>query len=490
MNYPDLILFFLPEAILTLCALVVIGLGLMAERSKHPVVPARSLWAVALLGILLAAIVVAFREPPGALPQLRFLLDESGRLFQLAVLALAGMTLALTTVAPRAEHHGEYLGLLLFSTIGMLLMISAADLLVIFLAMELAGLPLYLLSAFNRRDPKAAEAGVKYFLLGAGASAFMLYGFSILYGYGGGTGLLQIAATLANRPLEPFLAAGMIMVLVGFGFKVAAVPYHLWAPDTYQSAPMPSAAFIATGSKVAGFYLLARFLLWGAAGQSGSGNWGQFEAGWAPVLLAIALASMVLGNLGALAQRESVRRLLAYSAIAQGGYLLLGASACSPEGLRALYFYVLIYAMTLIGLFGIVGVVEARKGSDSPSAFAGLWRESPLLSIGLLVFLISLAGIPPLAGFAGKFALFAAAMNSGGGGMLWIVAVAVGLNAVSLYYYLLVLKEVFVRDNPEAAPVCCPDPVPMPAAAVIFITTALVVFWGIDPQSLFGLFGR
>jgi NADH-quinone oxidoreductase subunit N len=446
------------------------------------------LWIVALAGVVAAAAVLALRPPPGSLPELRYVIDETGRIFQLAILGLAGMTLALTTLSLRREHNGEYLALLLFSTIGLLMMIGATDLLFIFLAIELAGLPLYLLSAYNRRDAIAAEAGIKYFLFGAAASAFMLFGFSIIYGYAGTTALVVIAAVLGAHPLEPMLAAGIVMALAGFGFKVAAVPFHLWAPDTYQAAPLPSAAFIATGSKVAGFFLLAKFLLFGGAGRAGSGAWGALEAGWIPFVVVLALASMVLGNLGALAQRESVRRLLAYSAIAQGGYLLLGAAAFSQDGVRALCFYVLIYAVTLIGLFGVVGAVEARRGTDRPEAFAGLWRESPSLALCLLLFLISLAGIPPLAGFAGKFALFLAAVKSDGGGLLWIVAIAVALNAVSLYYYLLVLKQVFVRSDEETSTIAADSrKVPWPAALVIFAAAALVVLLGLLPELLLGV---
>ena len=249
----------------------------------------------------------------------------------------------------------------------------------------------------------------------------------------------------------------MVMVVVGFGFKVAAVPFHLWAPDTYQGAPLPSAAFIASGSKVASFFILAKVMMVGFAGAEGNGAWRHFAQGWAPILAVVAALSMVLGNLAAIAQ-SSVRRLLAYSAIAHAGYMLVGLLANQrTDGMASVLYYVLTYALTTVGAFAVVAVVSERAGEDNLSCFAGLSKREPLVALCMMIFLLSLAGIPPLAGFFGKFYLFKSALFTGGAaarplGLLWLVILALAMSAVSLYYYLQVLKQIYVAEAPAEAP--------------------------------------
>jgi NADH-quinone oxidoreductase subunit N len=249
----------------------------------------------------------------------------------------------------------------------------------------------------------------------------------------------------------------MLMIVVGFGFKVAAVPFHLWAPDAYQGAPTPSAAFIASGSKVASFFILAKVMMVGFAGTEGSGAWRNYSQGWVPVLAVLAALSVVVGNLAAIAQ-SSVKRLLAYSAVAHAGYALVGVLANQKsDGLAAVLYYATTYALTTVGAFAVVAVVQERAGDDQLATFAGLSKRSPLLAFCLMIFLLSLAGIPPLAGFFGKFYLFKAGLFVKGGGaaslgLLWLVILALFMSAVSLYYYLQVLKQAFVVDAPPDAP--------------------------------------
>jgi NADH-quinone oxidoreductase subunit N len=250
------------------------------------------------------------------------------------------------------------------------------------------------------------------------------------------------------------LMVALVMTVIGFGFKVAAVPFHLWAPDAYQGAPAPSASLIAAGSKVASFFVFAKVLMIGFAGAEGNAAWHGYAAGYVPVVAVVAAASMVLGNVAAIAQ-SSLRRLLAYSAMAHAGYMLLGISAHTPQSVAALLYYVFTYGLTTVGAFGVIAAVEAETGSDKLSAFDGLSRRAPLLSMCMLVFLLSLAGIPPLAGFFGKFYLFVAALNSGGMALLWLVVLAIAMSAVSLYYYLRVLKGIYVAD-PPASPLRVP----------------------------------
>jgi NADH-quinone oxidoreductase subunit N len=341
------------------------------------------------------------------------------------------------------------------ATIGMMLLVSSTNLLMIFVSLELTSLSLYILAAFNRRDIKSAEAALKYFLFGGMAAAFTLYGLSLVYGLTGSTNLADIARQLGTvaRP-EPLLVVALVMTIIGFGFKVAAVPFHLWAPDTYQGAPTPSAVLIASGSKVASFFVFARLLVVGFAGAGGGAGWHQFAAGWEPVIAVLAAASMVLGNLAAIAQSD-VKRLLAYSAIAHTGYALLGLLANDGAGVSSLVYYTVTYGLTVAGAFGTVMVVERLAGGSKLADFAGLGRREPLISFCMMIFMLSLAGIPPLAGFFGKFYLFTAVAGGAKNlGLLWLVFLAVAMSAVSLYYYLQVLKQIYVappRDELRAA---------------------------------------
>jgi NADH-quinone oxidoreductase subunit N len=278
------------------------------------------------------------------------------------------------------------------------------------------------------------------------------------------------------------------MTVVGLGFKVAAVPFHLWAPDAYQGAPTPTAAFIASGSKVAGFFVLARVMMHGFKGAEGSGVWHAYQPGWVPLLAIMAGASMFLGNLTAIVQ-SSVRRLLAYSAIAHAGYMLLGVLPHGEQGLAALVYYVITYGLATLGAFGVVSIVEWQKGGDRLSDFAGLSRRAPVLSFCMMIFMLSLAGIPPLAGFFGKFYLFASALNADPSnlGLLWLVVAALALSAVSLYYYLQVLKQIYVADAEQGA---CAGPTPILSQVAIALLALAVVVLGCAPDLLLGRLSR
>src|SRR5438093_6120130 len=373
-------------------------------------------------------------------------------LFKIICLALAFFTILLTRAEKAPRHPGEYLALVLLATIGLMLLVGSEELLMIFIGLELTGLSLYLMTAFDKTDIRSAEAGLKYFLFGSTASAFTLFGLSLIYGMAGTTGLAAIAEGLAAQSLLPLLFAAIVMTLVGFAFKIAAAPFHLWAPDAYQGAPVSSAAFIASGSKVASFVVLGKIVLVGFAPMHGSADWHAMTAGWSPVLAALAALSIVIGNLVALAQ-SNVRRLLAYSAVAHGGYTLIGLVAGGRVGFSAALFYTTIYAFTLVGAFGVVSLVRRETGGDDYSNFYGLVSRSPLLAACMAIFMLSLAGIPPLAGFFGKFYLFSVALRAGANhGLLWLVAVALLGSFISLYYYLMVLKAIFVDESVLASP--------------------------------------
>ena len=412
------------------------------------------------------------------------MVDPLTQFVKVALLVLTIFTMLISVDTDFTPHVGEYFALILLAAVGMMFLVSSEDILMIFISLELTSLSLYILTAFNKRNPKSAEAALKYFLFGGMAAAFTLFGLSLLYGLSGATNLGQIAAAIKGPKLDPLLVVAIVMTVIGFGFKVAAVPFHLWAPDAYQGAPAPSAAFIASGSKVAGFFIFARVMMLGFKGAEGSGAWHGYPPGWVPVLAIMAAASMLLGNLAAIVQ-SSVRRLLAYSAIAHAGYMLLGVLPHGEQSLAALVYYVITYGLATLGAFGVVSIVEGRAGGDRLSDFAGLSRRAPLLSFCMLIFMLSLAGIPPLAGFFGKFYVFASALNSDPAnlGLLWLVVVALAMSAVSLYYYLQVLKQIYVA---EPGPGTGTLPMPVVSQVALVLLALAVVVLGCAPNLLLG----
>jgi NADH-quinone oxidoreductase subunit N len=366
-------------------------------------------------------------------------------------------------------RRGEYYALLIFSTIGLCLMAQAADLVMLALAIEMATIPLYILAGFLKRDSRSTEAGLKYFLFGATASAVMWYGFSLLYGFTGQTDLTAAAVALAAADPAMLLAAA-IPVLVGLGFKVAMVPFHFWAPDVYEGAPIPIAAFLSTAVKAAGFAVLLRILL--AVFPPASASY------WGLLIAILSAVTMTLGNLLAMVQKN-IKRLLAYSAIAHAGYALIGLVTLNPDGLAAAVFYLLTYLLANLAAFAVVALVSNAGGSDDVTALAGLSRRSPAAALALLIALLSLAGMPPLAGFAGKVFLFASAVEAG---LTWLAALG-ALNAIlALYYYLAVLKTVYLyrAENERAA-----FPIPVAAALALSVCAAGILILGIAASPWF-----
>jgi NADH-quinone oxidoreductase subunit N len=446
--YLELLKLAAPEAILVVAVLAVLAIGLAQQRATAVC----SL--VALSGLAGAAIAIFLLPRNVTLFGGMLAITPLNSFFKVICLALAAFTIYLAqNELPGSfpgSHRSEYLAMILLATVGLLLLVGSEELLMIFIGLELTGLSLYILTAFDRTDVRSAEAGLKYFLFGSTASAFTLFGLSLIYGMCGATGLAAITDNL-NGPLQPLLALGVIMTLVGLGFKIAAAPFHLWAPDVYQAAPISASALVASASKVASFVVLGKLLLLGFAPIVGNAGWHSLAAGWAPVLAVIAALSILVGNLVALVQ-TNVRRLLAYSAVAHAGYSLLGVVSATPEGFAATLFYTTTYAITLVGAFAVVGWVRRETGGDNISNFCALARRSPLLATCMAIFMLSLAGLPPLAGFFGKFYLFSTAFGAGeDGSLLWLVIIALIGSFISLYYYIMVLKAMFV-DEPRALP--------------------------------------
>lgn len=475
MNYADLFYMTLPETALEIAALLVlvIDLGLLRKAALQVRVAVAALLGV--LGCGAAVITLAYQIPGGlSYPGSSDLLLASGgysAVAQIGILWLTVFTLLLLIDSDFTRHVGEFVAVILMAATGGLIIAAAQDLLVIFVGLELLSLGLYILTAFAKRSGKSAESAIKYYLFGGMSAAFLLFGFSYLYGISGSTNLHQVMLAMYSSNAinsTPLLYVALVMVAAGLGFKVAAVPFHLWAPDTYEGAPAPAAAFIASVSKVASFALLIGIGT-AAAHVFGDAHVVRFVtltsglppkyigigAPWSLILVLLAVASMTLGNLAALAQR-SVRRLLAYSAIAHAGYILLALAyfSHSPVSTNAVLYYILTYGLTTVGAFGVVGVIERATGSDRLDAFLGLHKRNPFLAGVSLILFLSLAGIPPLVGFWAKFNLFAAVLRVSRGVVPFtLVALAVAMSAVSLYYYLQVLKRAYVMPAADETPI-------------------------------------
>jgi NADH-quinone oxidoreductase subunit N len=347
----------------------------------------------------------------------------------------------------KSSSEGEYYGLLLAATVGMFYMASAANLLMAYLALEFVSLTSYVLTGFLRQNRRSGEAALKYTIYGGVASGTMIYGMSWLYGIAGSLDYMRINAALVEGggdPLTIFIA--LVLILSGFGYKIASVPFHMWAPDVYHGAPIPVTAFLSVGSKAAGFAILMRLFYPGLSEAVEGGGW-RFLAGveWPQLMLVICMATMTLGNMAALSQ-TNLKRLLAYSSIAHAGYTLMGFVVLNDEGLRAMLFYLVTYYLMNIGAFLVVMVVANSTGREDIEGFRGLaWRGGAVPAVAMAIFLFSLAGLPPLAGFIGKFYLFAAVVKE----QFYLLAL-VGLanSVVALYYYARVVRTMFL-DMPQ-----------------------------------------
>lgn len=479
-NYADLLHATLPEIVVAVTGLVLLAVDLSALR-RAAVARRFGVGAlIASIGSLAALWILTHTAGTTSLPDSMFLVTPLTRVVQIALLALAILTVLLSTSVRITEHVGEYLALILFATVAMMFLVATQNLLLIFIALEFLSLSLYILTGFDKQSRQSAEAALKYFLFGGMSAGFLLFGMSLLYGVSGSIELPRIAAAVSGPHLDPLVLIAIVMVAIGFGFKVAAAPFHLWAPDAYQGAPTVSAGFIASSSKVASFFIFAQVVTVGLAMATGSGAYRGYAPGWVPVLCVIAAGSMIVGNLAAIAQ-TSVRRLLAYSAIGHAGYMLLGLIAHSPRGTSALLYYVITYALASLGAFGVLGALES-EGIDKIVDLAGLSKRAPGLSLCLLIFVLSLAGIPPLAGFFAKFYIFVAAVDAEPHlGLLWLVLLAVAMSAVSLYYYLRVLKAAYVTEGLTDAR---PLQVSLVTRVTIWVTAALVVVLGCAPGLL------
>ncbi len=335
------------------------------------------------------------------------------------------------------RKQGPYYLLILLATLGMMLMAAGNELIIVFLGLELMSLSLYVLAGYFRESPASSEAGMKYLLLGAFASAFFLYGIALIYGGAGTTSVPAIAEAITSPNKSPLLLAGMFLLVVGFGFKVAIVPFHQWAPDVYEGAPTTIAAFISAGPKAAGFAAFLRIFMEALP---------SLQVEWGGVLIVLAMLTMTVGNIIAIAQ-TNIKRMLAYSSIAHAGYVLIGLAAANNDGISSTMLYLLVYCIMNIGAFGAVILAKTADGESLMiSDYAGLGMRKPLLAMFMTLMLLSLAGFPPTAGFVGKFYIFKSAVQAG---HIWLVIIGAINTAISAFYYLRVVVTMYMREPEE-----------------------------------------
>lgn len=460
------------HAIVPMLCVTAAGLAAMiaeAFRDKGERMPIGPLGVIGLIGAAVSTVLLWNRNATS----FGVVTADNFGLFITGVLVLVGL-LSLAISGPTVEREGlpagEYYALMLFSLGGMMLMATATDLLVIFLALEVLSLAIYVLTGIRRDSAAGAEGAFKYFLLGGFSSAFFLYGIAFFYGMTGSTHLDRIGTLMAAQAMTPstmqVLAVGLL--LIGFAFKVSAVPFHMWTPDAYEAAPPAVTGFMSTGVKAAAFAAFVRVFLSALE---------PLIADWSPIVWGIAAATMVIGTVVGVAQ-TSVKRMLAYSSIAHGGYLLLALISANETAKGAVLFYLLVYAVTNLGAFGIVSVLETREQSnDNVADYAGLWNTHPTLALLMTFFLLSLGGFPPLGGFIAKWYVFNAAMQAG---YTWLAIIGVLTSVVSVFFYLRIIVMMYM--TPAEADGRGPLPaVPQIAGAAIVLSALLVLYLGVLP---------
>ncbi len=456
----------MPEIIMTGLALLILVFDLLIKRKE----------TLAFLSIA-AATVVCYMvfDASGVTFGGMFLADGYSMFFKFIFLLslILSILISVKYIAVERVNYGEYYSLMLFSTLGMMIMASAGDLIVLYLGLELMALSTYVLAGFLRHSVRSNEAAVKYFLLGAFASAILLYGIALLYGLTGTTDIRGIAAYISENGLAGNMALtlSLILFVVAFGFKIAAAPFHMWAPDVYEGAPTSITAFMSVGPKAAGFAAIGRVFLIAFA---------SLQVQWTDILIPVAILTMAIGNIVALSQ-TNIKRMLAYSSIAHAGYALLGVIAGGPEGLASMMTYLLIYAFMNIGAFAIIIMLRTEGFSgENISDYEGLAKGHPLAAALMLVFMFSLTGIPPTAGFVGKFNVFVAAIDAG---YTWLVVVAVIFSVISAFFYLRVVMYMYMRE-PKAEVELTTSPA---LSLALALSTVGVLVIGVLPGKLLEL---
>ena len=461
--------YILPEIVLTAGALLLLIVDLFTSRQHQRVLG----WcALAVLGAT-ALTLLPFSGANLVVSRGLLAIDGFAFFFKLIFLGAAAITVLMSSSYLEAEglKVGEYYFLILCATLGMMFMASGIDLIAIFIGLETMAVAFYILVGYVKPNRRSNEAAVKYFLLGAFSLGLLLYGMSILYGLSGTTNLRELTATFVAGESDGLLLVAIILVIAGIGFKIAAVPFHMWAPDVYEGAPTPVTAFLSVGSKAAAFAMLLRIFFEGLPG---------LVEEWRPIFYALAIITMTLGNIAAITQ-SNIKRMLAYSSIAHAGYILIGVVAGTPRGFTAIFVYLMVYVFMQLGAFAVVTMLRRENvAGDELKDLSGLYSRYPVAAFAMLFFMLSLGGIPPTAGFMGKFWLFSAAIESG---YIWLAVVAVGNSAISLYYYIRVIVYMWIKEEIAGPPIKVS---PAMVAALVITLVGTIVF-GLYPRPLFEL---
>lgn len=476
------LLSILPEICILILAVVLLVLEPFLKEDRR-----RNLGWLTAGGLLVTLILSLWIGRPGDPTTsfggtLRF--DWLGFFFKLLFIFGAAITALFLMDHEKVGQRGEAYLLMLASTIGMCLMASAADLVMLYLAIETTSIPLYILAGFMLSDEHSTEAGFKYLLYGAMTSAIMLYGFSLLYGFAGTTNLYALADAFRTGAIgTPVILGVILLIVVGLGFKVSVVPFHFWAPDVYQGAPTPVSGFLSTASKAAGFAVIARLFLV---------VFPDFSVDWTMIFAVLSAVTMTVGNLLALPQKD-LKRLLAYSSIAHAGYAMIGIVAVSQLGVASVIFYMVAYIVTNLAAFGIVVAVSRVTGSDEYDSYRGLSRRSPWLALVMLAAFLSLAGMPPFSGFVAKVVVFAAGVQAN---YTWLVVIGILNSIIGVYYYLNVLKYVYLYrmegEDEERHPVPVSSPYVIAlvvlALGIVLVGTIFAPWFGFSNAAAANLF--
>jgi NADH-quinone oxidoreductase subunit N len=481
----------LPEIFLFVWAIAVMTLDLVTKRRSARLITWFSMAGLVITGIILWVISSNGYQAGGF--GMMFYNDPIAVFFKIIFLVAAFMAIGSSfgVVEKRiSNHRGEFFGLILFSTIGMMFLASSNELLSLYIGLELTTIPLFVLAAFFREERLSVEAGIKYLVIGALSSAFLLYGLSFLYGLSGSTVLMQMKLNISRVHLNNHGDIGLILVvsvmtiLAGIGFKLALPPFHQWAPDVYEGAPTPIASFLSVGSKAAGLVAFAKIMV---NALEPFHDPAMSPNDWGRVVGVMAVAAMIIGNVVAI-QQQNIKRMMAYSSIAQAGYIMVGMLAMNGMGLSSVAFYMFAYMFANMGVFAIITIFEDKTGSCQIASYSGLGKSSPFMAASMSIFLLSLAGIPPLAGFLSKYYVFAAAIKMAGTTpeftwLYWVVGIALLTSVFALYYYAHVIKTMYFDKAVSPYKFGIQSPV----MVVVVIALVGVVLFGLMPEPIIRL---
>jgi NADH-quinone oxidoreductase subunit N len=461
--------YILPELVLTAGSLLVLVVDVLLPRERRGALA----WVTLLvIGATMAAL-VPFRHTHVEVAHGLMAVDGFGLFFKFVFLLAAALTVLMSVRYLEIEgaSPGEYYFLILCATLGMMVMAGGIDLITIFIGLETMAVSFYILAGFIKPSQRSNEAAVKYFLLGAFSLGVLLYGMSLMYGLSGTTNLRVMAGQFAGIQQDPRLVLAVILVVAGVGFKIAAVPFHMWAPDVYEGAPTPITAFLSVGSKAASFAMLIRIFVEGLPAMAPD---------WQLLFWTLAVITMTVGNIAAVTQ-SNIKRMLAYSSIAHAGYVLIGIVAGTPRGITATLVYLLIYTFMQLGAFAVVILLRrADVAGEELKDFSGLAFRNPFAAFAMLLFMLSLGGIPPTAGFMGKFWLFSAAIDAQ---YYWLAVIGVLNSAISLYYYIRIVVFMYLKKEGIGS-----EPTGSPALAVVLgVAVAATLVFGVYPRLLFEL---